>query len=59
MSNRTELDKLGEFGLIEHITKDFKNQQDGKYFVKLDKILSIILIKDDVVSYLLNGVNVC
>ena len=25
MSNRTELDKLGEFGLIDHITKDFKN----------------------------------
>ena len=29
MSNRTELDKLGEFGLIEHITKDFKNNQDS------------------------------
>lgn len=29
MSNRTELDKLGEFGLIEHITKDFKNEQDS------------------------------
>ena len=29
MSNRTELDKLGEFGLIDHITKDFKNEQDS------------------------------
>lgn len=27
MDNRTELDKLGEFGLIEHITKDFENSQ--------------------------------
>ncbi len=27
MSNRTELEKLGEFGLIEHITKNFKNEQ--------------------------------
>ncbi|MDG1148006.1 MAG: thiamine-phosphate kinase, partial [Crocinitomicaceae bacterium] len=23
---RTELEKLGEFGLIEHLTKDFVNQ---------------------------------
>ena len=29
MSNRTELDKLGEFGLIEHITKDFVNEQES------------------------------
>ncbi|MFK8044088.1 MAG: thiamine-phosphate kinase [Crocinitomicaceae bacterium] len=27
MSNRTELDKLGEFGLIDHITKNFVNDQ--------------------------------
>ncbi len=27
MSNRTELKKLGEFGLIEHLTKDLKNVQ--------------------------------
>ena len=27
MSNRTELEKLGEFGLINHITKEFKNEQ--------------------------------
>jgi len=27
MSNRTELEKLGEFGLINHITKDFINEQ--------------------------------
>ena len=27
MSNRTELEKLGEFGLIDHLTKGFKNEQ--------------------------------
>ena len=27
MSNRTELDHLGEFGLIEHLTNDFENKQ--------------------------------
>jgi tRNA pseudouridine55 synthase len=39
--------------------KDFKIQKDGKYFVKLDKILSLLLIKDDAVTYLLNGVRTC
>jgi len=32
MSNRTELDKLGEFGLINHITKDFKNNQESTVY---------------------------
>jgi len=38
--------------------EDFKIQDNGKYFVKLDKIISILEIKDDKVSYLLNGVNI-
>jgi len=38
---------------------DFKVQKSGKYFVKLDKIVSILQIKDDKVSYLLNGVKIC
>jgi tRNA pseudouridine55 synthase len=38
---------------------DFKIQDEGKYFVKLDKIISILEIKDDKVSYLLNGVRIC
>lgn len=39
--------------------EDFKIQDEGKYFVKLDKIISILEIKDDKVSYLLNGVRIC
>jgi tRNA pseudouridine55 synthase len=39
--------------------KDFKIKDNGKYFVKLDKIVSILEIKDDKVSYLLNGVRIC
>ena len=39
--------------------EDFKIQDEGKYFVKLDKIVSILEIKDDKVSYLLNGVRIC
>jgi len=41
------------------LLEDFKIKDDGKYFVKLDKIISILEIKDDKVSYLLNGVNIC
>jgi tRNA pseudouridine55 synthase len=37
---------------------DFKIQKNGKYFIKLDKITSILQIKDDKVDYLLNGVNI-
>ena len=29
MGNRTELEQLGEFGLIDHLTKDFENKQDS------------------------------
>lgn len=29
---RTELEKLGEFGLIEHLTKNFKNEQKSTIF---------------------------
>jgi tRNA pseudouridine55 synthase len=39
--------------------KDFKIQKEGKYFVNLGKILSLLLIKDDEVTYLLNGVKLC
>ena len=38
---------------------DFQMQDVGKYFIKLDKMISIIEIKDDKVSYLLNGVKIC
>ncbi len=38
------------------VLEDFKIQDEGKYFVKLDKIISILEIKDDKVRYLLNGV---
>ncbi len=38
---------------------DFKIQDEGRYFVKLDKMFSILKIKDDKVSYLLNGVKLC
>ena len=37
---------------------DFKVQDIGKYFIKLDKMISILEIKDDKVSYLLNGVRI-
>jgi len=37
---------------------DFKIQKNGKYFIKLDKITSILQITDDKVVYLLNGVNI-
>ncbi|MCH9812549.1 MAG: tRNA pseudouridine(55) synthase TruB [Epsilonproteobacteria bacterium] len=36
--------------------KDLKIKEAGKYFIKLDKMFSILEIKDDKVSYLLNGV---
>lgn len=39
--------------------ENFKIKDEGKYFVKLDKIISILEIKDDKVSYLLNGVRIC
>ena len=39
--------------------KDLEFQKEGRYFVKLDKMISILKIKDDKVSYLLNGVNLC
>ena len=45
---------LGRKLLIEN----FKIQKNGKYFVKLGKIVSILEIMDDKVSYLLNGVNI-
>ena len=33
MSNqRTELEKLGEFGLIDHLTKDFVNKNNSTEF---------------------------
>ncbi len=38
---------------------DLKIQDEGRYFVKLDKMFSILKIKDDKVSYLLNGVKLC
>ncbi len=41
------------------VLENFKVKNEGKYFVKLDKIVSILEIKDDKVSYLLNGVNIC
>ncbi len=39
--------------------ENFKIQKNGKYFVKLGKIVSILEIMDDKVSYLLNGVKIC
>lgn len=39
--------------------ENFKIKDEGKYIVKLGKIASILEIKDDKVSYLLNGVNIC
>lgn len=39
--------------------QNFKIKDQGKYFVKLDKIVSILEIKDDKVRYLLNGVKLC
>ncbi len=41
------------------IKEDFKIENEGSYFVKLGKIISILEIKDDKVKYLLNGVNIC
>ena len=32
MDNRTELNKLGEFGLIDHLTKDFENKQNSTVY---------------------------
>jgi tRNA pseudouridine55 synthase len=37
--------------------ENFKNQNIGKYFIKLDKMFSILEITEDKVKYLLNGVN--
>ncbi len=37
--------------------KDFTIKDEGEYLIKLDKMFSIIQIKDDRVKYLLNGVN--
>ncbi len=37
--------------------EDFKIQNQGKYFVKLDNMFAILEIRDDKVSYLLNGVS--
>jgi len=39
--------------------EDFKNKNEGEYFVLYDKILTIIEIKDDRAHYLLNGVKLC
>lgn len=39
--------------------EDFKNPNEGEYFVLYDKILTIIEIKDDRAHYLLNGVKLC
>ena len=37
----------------------FKKQEEGDYFLNLDTMLSIITIKDEKVSYRLNGVKLC
>ncbi len=39
--------------------ESFTIQNDGVYFVKLDKIVSFIEIKEQKVSYLINGVKIC
>ena len=39
--------------------KEFKITKNGIYFINLDKMLSIIEIKDEKVSYLINGVTIC
>ncbi len=36
-----------------------KYKKNGKYFINLDTMLSIISIKDDKVNYILNGVKLC
>lgn len=59
------LDLRENFYLLEHedlnlgkkvSLENFQIKEEGKYFVKLDKMFSILEIKDDKVSYLLNGV---
>ncbi len=37
----------------------FQKQEEGNYFLNLDTMLSIITIKDDKVTYRLNGVKLC
>jgi tRNA pseudouridine55 synthase len=39
--------------------ENFKKQEEGDYFLNLDTMLSIITIKDEKVSYRLNGVKLC
>jgi tRNA pseudouridine55 synthase len=39
--------------------EDFKEQEEGDYFLNLGTMLSIITIKDEKVSYRLNGVKLC
>ena len=39
--------------------EDFKHQEEGDYFLNLGTMLSIITIKDDKVTYRLNGVKLC
>ena len=39
--------------------KDFQEQEEGDYFLNLGTMLSIITIKEDKVTYRLNGVKLC
>jgi len=39
--------------------KNFQIQVNGDYYLVLDKMLTIINIKDDKISYKLNGVKLC
>lgn len=48
MSNqRTELEKLGEFGLIDHLTKDFVNKNDSTEFGIGDDAAVISISEED------------
>ncbi len=38
---------------------NLKIKDEGRYFIKLDNIASLIEIKDDKINYLLNGVKIC
>ena len=44
---RTELDKLGEFGLIEHLTKDFDKQHDSTLVGVGDDAAVVSISEDD------------
>ena len=39
--------------------QDFQNTDEGEYFLVIDDYLTVVQIKDDLVSYKLNGVKLC